>query len=78
MDIDSANDAAKRKISISWLLNDEYEGGDLEIQVHGESYRYKQQSQMIAFTSFLNHRVTPITKGCRKAIVAWINGGEWK
>ena len=29
---------------------------------------------VVAFPSFLYHRVTPVTSGLRKALVAWIAG----
>ena len=33
---------------------------------------------LVSFTSFFNHQVTPLKAGCRKVIVAWIEGPSWK
>ena len=70
-----------RKISMTLLLNDlkDYEGGDLEIFC-GETLDSKnnkvsfKQGDAVFFASFLLHRVTPITKGNRKALVMWFSG----
>tara|TARA_R100000458_G_C8271869_1_gene246642 strand:+ start:1021 stop:1611 length:591 start_codon:yes stop_codon:yes gene_type:complete len=78
MDIDSNRDASKRKVSLSWLLNDSFTGGDLEIQIHNEIYKPLYKNTLVGFTSFLNHRVTEVQMGVRRAIVAWITGSTWK
>jgi PKHD-type hydroxylase len=67
-----------RKLSIVIQLSDpsEYEGGELQVQ-NGESpYRIctKEKGALIVFPSFLNHRVTPVTKGRRRSLVIWISG----
>jgi len=33
---------------------------------------------LIAFTSFINHRVRKVTKGIRKALVVWVNAESWR
>ena len=68
-----------RKLSISWCLNEGYIGGDLEFFAEaGEPVRVNPKPTMlVAFTSFFNHRVTPIKKGIRKVIVAWVYGEAW-
>ena len=64
-----------RKISMTILLNDpkEFEGGRLELISKGNS-KDMQQGEAICFASFINHRVTPITKGIRKSLVVWFGG----
>jgi PKHD-type hydroxylase len=63
-----------RKITIVALLNDpsEFEGGGLEIE--GEGVLQLERGDIVAFPSFLQHRVVPVTKGKRISAVCWING----
>lgn len=70
----------ERKISMIMALNnpDEYEGGDFQICSSGnlnqiDTYRPKK-GEMIFFCSMFPHRVTPVTKGRRETLVAWISG----
>ena len=72
--------ASMRKISISWVLNEGYEGGDLQFFGDGgEIVTYNSTpSKLVSFTSFLNHRVTNVTKGIRKCVVAWCFGESWR
>lgn len=67
-----------RKLSIVVQLSDpaEYEGGELQVQNGEHPYRVcnKEKGGMIVFPSFLLHRVTPVTKGCRRSLVIWISG----
>ena len=67
-----------RKLSMVIQLSDpsEYEGGELQVH-NGESpYRTctKEKGAMIMFPSFLQHRVTPVTKGTRRSLVLWVSG----
>jgi PKHD-type hydroxylase len=67
-----------RKISVVIQLSDptEYEGGELQVMNGEEPYRVcnKEKGSLIMFPSFLLHRVTPVTKGCRRSLVLWISG----
>ena len=67
-----------RKLSMTLLLNDpsEFEGGDLEIA--NETLLPMKQGYATIFASFLQHRVTPITKGVRKSLVMWFGGEPFK
>jgi PKHD-type hydroxylase len=78
IDIDSGV-ASSRKISISWVLNTGFEGGDLKFfSTGGEILTYNSTpTKLVSFTSFLNHSVTPVTKGVRKVLVAWVYGQNW-
>lgn len=73
-----------RKLSMSIQLSDpsEYEGGDLEIQpLHlgpPDPTTLRKQGNVIIFPSFLKHRVTPVTKGTRYSMVAWMEGPKWR
>ena len=63
-----------RKISLVCLLNDssEFEGGEFEFEF-GEKLKL-EQGTIIAFPSFLSHKVHPVTKGTRISAVSWIVG----
>jgi PKHD-type hydroxylase len=67
-----------RKLSMTLLLNDpsEFEGGNLEIA--GKNLSPMKQGHAAIFASFLQHRVTPVTKGVRKSLVVWFNGEPFK
>ncbi|MGF1583485.1 MAG: 2OG-Fe(II) oxygenase, partial [Gemmataceae bacterium] len=68
-----------RKLSLSVQLSDptEYEGGDLEFFRITDTPATGQGS-CIAFPSFLRHRVTPVTRGIRFSLVAWVSGPPFK
>jgi len=69
-----------RKISMSLFLNDDYEGGefDLELYSPAEKIRYKTfklpSGSAIFFQGDQWHRVRPVTSGVRKSLVAWFYG----
>ena len=67
-----------RKLSMTLLLNDpsEFEGGNLEIA--GKNLSPMKQGHAAIFASFLQHRVTPVTKGVRKSLVVWFSGEPFK
>ena len=67
-----------RKLSMTVLLNDpkEFEGGNLEIV--GTDMLPMKQGHATIFASFLQHRVTPITKGVRRSFVMWFGGEPFK
>lgn len=67
-----------RKLSLSVQLSDpsEYDGGELEILTSLEypEIAPKDQGTSFYFNSHLLHRVTPVTRGTRYSLVAWITG----
>ena len=71
-----------RKLSFSLCLSDpsEYEGGELEFLIDGTGYQKVEQcrGRIVAFPSFIMHRVTPVTSGKRKSIVFWANGPKFR
>ena len=68
-----------RKLSLTVPLNDDYEGGEFQIQPgHAPEVLPQKAGRVIAFPSFLLHRVTPVTKGVRKSIVIWVVGPMFK
>tara|TARA_R110002020_G_scaffold469875_1_gene695236 strand:+ start:258 stop:845 length:588 start_codon:yes stop_codon:yes gene_type:complete len=64
-----------RKMSAVLLLNDDYEGGDLQIKAVGENLD-KTKGNLFIFPSYLLHRVTTVTKGMRKSLVIWAGGPQ--
>ena len=77
-DIDDG-EGGKRKISMTWTLNEDYDGGNLRIYYGGEVVTINSNSlEVVAFTSFMNHSVSIINKGTRKVLVCWIKGKRWK
>jgi PKHD-type hydroxylase len=70
-----------RKLSFSLILSnpDEYTGGDFEIQIGKKTDPVPQpRGRVIAFPSFVLHRVAPLTSGVRKSIVFWAVGPKFK
>ena len=69
-----------RKLSVTVQLSspEDYEGGGLEFCPQGELHRCRYQGAGTVFPSMLAHRVTPITRGVRRAIVAWIHGPSFR
>jgi PKHD-type hydroxylase len=76
--IDMVKEPPVRKLSMTLLLNDpsKFEGGNLEIA--GKNLSPMKQGHAAIFASFLQHRVTPVTKGVRKALVVWFSGEPFK
>lgn len=77
--MDSGNlQFSKRKLSFSVQLTDEdeYEGGELEFFKNGIAP--KKKGTLIIFPSFMYHRVLPVTKGLRRALVGWVTGNPLK
>jgi PKHD-type hydroxylase len=65
-----------RKISLSVQLSDsdDYGEGRLEFAPNGELRDARAMGTAIAFPSFAWHRVTPVTTGVRRSLVAWAHG----
>jgi PKHD-type hydroxylase len=68
----------QRKLSISILLNDDFEGGGLEIQGKTIENVLKSKGDIVVFPSFLTHKVVPITKGTRYSAVSWAYGATFR
>jgi len=70
----------RRKLALTVQLSDpsEYDGGEFEVWFGGSEEFVevpRQKGDVIIFPTFLMHRVKPITRGQRKALVFW-TGGE--
>jgi len=70
-----------RKISVSIQLSrpEDYDGGDLELLFGNQpELMERTRGAFIAFPSFVLHRVTPVTRGTRWSLVAWVLGNRWR
>lgn len=82
-DIDWTSDSPyQRKLSMVVQLSDpkEYEGGDLRFaEVENPTIEdLRKQGTVVVFPSYLQHAVTPVTKGKRHSLVLWLSGPRWK
>jgi PKHD-type hydroxylase len=70
---------SRRKVSMIVQLSDpsEYEGGSFQI-LTGVNPQTLPNSKgaVILFPSYLLHRVTPVTSGCRRSLVLWVGGNH--
>ena len=78
MDSKPPENFEQRKLSISILLNDEFEGGGLEIESNKDENVLKYQGDIVVFPSFLQHRVLPVTDGIRYSAVSWAYGPTFR
>jgi PKHD-type hydroxylase len=70
-----------RKLSLVVQLSspDEYEGGELKLYNSYEPTIIKREKGLIVtFPSYTLHEVSPITKGDRYSLVAWVHGPPFK
>lgn len=69
-----------RKVTVVCLLSDteDFTGGAFEIRHEGEYTAPLVKGSLIAFPSFLYHRVTPVITGTRKTATMWLNGPKLK
>ena len=69
-----------RKMSFSTILNDDFEGGEFDIETKNpaDKKRYdtfdNKKHNTIIFPSHMWHRVRPVKSGIRKSIVGWVLG----
>ena len=73
---DSCTNNKTRKLSMSIILNDDYEGGEFEFFSYPQNKNLikEKTGTVIVFPSYLQHRVRPVTKGIRYSLVVWFCG----
>jgi PKHD-type hydroxylase len=79
--IDSMYGTRIRKLSFTLQLSDpeEYEGGDLMLYFSNTPDQMSRKRGAVAvFPSYTLHEVTPVTKGTRYSLVAWVTGRPFK
>jgi PKHD-type hydroxylase len=73
-----------RKLSLVMCLNRpgiDFEGGQFYINTGSEKEAFEvemKKGRVIAFPSFVIHRVAPVTKGTRKSLVVWVMGPKFR
>jgi PKHD-type hydroxylase len=75
------HDTEFRKISLSLQLTEpsRYEGCDLVLQAGSGPFNAERaRGTLIAFPSYVLHRVTPVQSGIRKSLVIWVNGPPYR
>ena len=65
-----------RKLSMSIVLNSNFEGGDLELYM--DEVPRLEEGSIIVFPSFMEHRVAPVIKGIRYSLVTWFLGPPFR
>lgn len=80
MDAFPPKDGIQRKLTCVILLNDpsEFEGGVLQFKGMEERVVLPKIGSIVVFPSFIEHRVTPVTKGVRYTAVVWGVGPSFK
>lgn len=66
-----------RKLSMTIVLNDDYEGGEFNF-FDCENLIKEKTGTIIVFPSYAVHKVNPITKGTRYSLVVWFVGEPFK
>tara|TARA_B100001741_G_C16310205_1_gene485476 strand:+ start:99 stop:707 length:609 start_codon:yes stop_codon:yes gene_type:complete len=71
-----------RKLSATINLSnpEDYEGGELQLRCYDQLHIFNEapRGSMVVFPSFMEHRVTSVTSGQRRAAVVWYNGAPLK
>lgn len=81
------DDGNIRKLSFTICLNEDYEGGEVELATPNPNpekhvfHRFDNKfitGTIITFPSFVWHKVNPVTFGTRKVLVGWVLGPKFK
>ena len=78
---DRSKDYEPRKLTLTLLLNDDFEGGEFQLNMGNQNNPTilpAKKGRALLFPSFMIHRVTPITKGTRKSLVVWCLGPKFQ
>jgi len=73
-----------RKLSMTVLLNDNYEGGEFQFTNYNNEKceivtpEFNKIGSIVVFPSDMEHRVAPVTKGIRYSLVGWFLGPPFK
>jgi len=66
-----------RKLSMTIVLNEDYEGGEFEF-FDDKNLIKEKMGTIIVFPSYMVHKVRPVIKGIRYSLVAWFCGEPFK
>ena len=82
--VEPYKDGRIRKVSFSVFLNDDFDGGEFDLEVYSpavekryETFKLKPNTALF-FRAEQWHRVRPVKSGVRKSIVGWVLGPKWK
>ena len=78
---DFGSTGPSRKLSMVLQLSDpnDYEGGELQILTSKDpTTMQKKRGLITVFPAWTLHQVTPVIKGTRQTLVAWISGPAFK
>lgn len=81
IDMLNAPTEVQRKLSITIQLTEpqEYDGGELELRDGAAVVTApKGRGTLVAFPGWGHHRVTAVTRGMRRSLVAWIGGPAFR
>lgn len=79
MDAGEKNNGRKISISVQISGSEDYEGGNLELFYKSRPYiADRTRGAVVAFPSWVMHRVTPVTRGTRYSLVGWVAGPRWQ
>ena len=73
-----------RKLSMTVLLNDNYEGGEFQFATYSkekckiETPEFNKIGSIVVFSSDMEHKIAPVTKGIRYSLVVWFLGPPFK
>jgi PKHD-type hydroxylase len=79
--VDHGHTGRRRKLSLVLQLSapSDYEGCELQIHAANQvDTAPKVRGTLIAFPSYVLHRVTPITAGTRRSLVMWCSGPRFR
>lgn len=78
-------DGRVRKFSFSILLNDSFQGGAFDLEIHPPNVDVRhvafeglRPGTALFFQADLWHRVRPVTDGNRKSLVGWVLGPKFR
>ena len=77
----AADQKPYRKLSLSVQLSapEDYDGGELEMQLGCWTRQMpKGRGDVIAFPTWAPHRVEPVSRGTRHALVVWAHGAPFR
>jgi len=77
-DIIGKEPARKITAVIQMSNADEYEGGELKLQLNEVGTADKIKGHMVIFPSYVIHEVTPVTSGTRYTLVIWGIGPKFR
>lgn len=75
------SEISRRKLGLTIQLTkpEEYGRGDLELKLGDDDLLMPgQRGTAIIFPSYVLHRVTPVSYGERRSLVAWVSGPEFR